>query len=97
MLFVYDDAARSTKLELKMMNFGASYALPEGERIDHLAPWDGTQSCHEDGYMMGLQSLIRVMKVIMRAEPSLAETSWRLDDVRESTERVTGTTPVTGV
>eukprot|EP00966_Prymnesium_polylepis_P145981 3371991-Prymnesium_polylepis.1 len=78
------------------MNFGASYALPEGERIDHLAPWDGTQSCHQDGYLMGLQSLIRVMK--MRAEPSLAETSWQLDDIRESAmERVTGTTPVTGV
>ena len=30
LLFTYDDAARATKVELKMINFGSSYELPGG-------------------------------------------------------------------
>jgi len=60
MLFVYDDANRS-KVQVKIMNFGASFALPEGERgLAHDAPWDGTATCHEDGYLIGVRSLVRV-------------------------------------
>ena len=67
MLLVYDDAARATRLELKMTNFGASYRLPEyvlhkSTPIDHAAPWDGQAGSHEDGYMTGVQSLERIMR-----------------------------------
>jgi len=87
MLLVYDDAAKA-KMELKMMNFGSSHALPNGERLDHTAPWDGTAGCHEDGYLIGVQSLVRVMETIKRGgiipeAPSPGtpgrESEWRLD------------------
>ena len=64
MLWVYDDAARDAKAELKMMNFRASYALPEGKEINHLSHWDGTAACDEDGYLRGVRSLIRATKLI---------------------------------
>jgi len=64
LLFVYDDAARRAKVELKITNVGQSYALPDGVRIRHVDAWDGTPDCHEDGYMVGVQSLIRIMNDI---------------------------------
>jgi hypothetical protein len=70
MLWVYDDAARDAKAELKMMNFRTSYALPEGKRIDHLSHWDGTAACDEDGYLLGVQSLIRATRLIGRSAAS---------------------------
>ena len=62
LLLFYDDVARLEKLELKMINFGFSYALPEGQSTDHLQPWDGTAENHEDGYLTGVKSLLSVMK-----------------------------------
>jgi len=65
LLLVYDDDARDERLELKMMNFGFSYALSPGEEaITHQSAWDGTASCHEDGYLTGLRSLTRLMRQI---------------------------------
>ena len=48
LLLVYDDTARTSKLELKMMNFGQSYALPDGQTLQHCVAWDGTEGGHED-------------------------------------------------
>ena len=67
MLLVYDDAARLEKLELKIMNFAASYTLPEGTTVTHTAPWDGSEQDHEDGYMVGMQTLLRVMAALQQA------------------------------
>ena len=47
-------AADREHTELKMINFGFSYKLPaEAEPVSHCAPWDGTPTCHEDGYLTG--------------------------------------------
>jgi len=72
LLLFYDDASRLDKLELKMINFGFSYHLPEGQTTDHTQPWDGTPGCHEDGYMTGVRSLHRVMQKtceLLQTEP----------------------------
>jgi len=62
LLMLFDDAARD-KIEIKMINFGFSYALPEGSPpAGHTAAWDGTATSHEDGYLTGARSLVRLMK-----------------------------------
>ena len=74
LLLVYDDASREDKLELKMMNFGFSYAIPNGGTIEHLDPWDGSAASHEDGYLTGLRSLARVIKSVvstLEAKPNV--------------------------
>ena len=71
LLFVYDDAARESKIEMKITNVGASYALSDEGRITHVEPWDGSAMCHEDGYLVGVQSLTRIMKRI--AKPVLPD------------------------
>ena len=46
-----------------MMNFAFSYKLPEdAPPITHVAPWDGTPGCHEDGYLTGVTSLARIFR-----------------------------------
>ena len=64
LLMVYDDEARVPSLELKLMNFPFSYALPEGATLTHTEPWDGTADCHEDGYLTGMRSLERVLAAV---------------------------------
>lgn len=60
LLMVYDDAAR-TKLELKMVSFGDSFAAADGETVSHDAlGWSGTTGSHEDGYLAGARALVRV-------------------------------------
>ena len=66
LLLVYDDASRGHEeplMECKIMNFGSSYALPEGKEgtVTHTAEWDGTAESHEDGYLAGVQSLDRIL------------------------------------
>jgi hypothetical protein len=66
LLFVYDDASRSEFAELKMMNFGASYALPEGGEsvVRHDVAWDGSKESDEDGYLQGVRELDRVLRQV---------------------------------
>lgn len=60
LLMVYDDAAR-TKLELKMVGFGDSFAVADGETASHDSlGWNGTAGSHEDGYLAGARSLVRL-------------------------------------
>ncbi len=67
MLLVFDDAHRDTSVDLKIMNFSSSYALPKDVRVTHTDPWDGTAECHEDGYLTGVRSLLRVVKSVCDA------------------------------
>jgi hypothetical protein len=50
------------------MNFSAAYALPEGEAVSHDVPWDSTAECHEDGYLIGVHSLVRIMTVLSESQ-----------------------------
>ena len=60
LLMVYDDAAR-TKLELKMVSFGDSFAAADGEAVSHdTLGWSGAAGSHEDGYLAGARSLVRL-------------------------------------
>ena len=44
-----------------MMNFADCYVLPDGEEIDHSAPWDGNPTSHADGYLTGITALMRLL------------------------------------
>jgi hypothetical protein len=63
LLLLFDDDDR-TKVELRMINFGFSYALPEGQTTMHTEAWGGSADSHEDGYMTGVRSLVRMMKAL---------------------------------
>ena len=65
LLLVYDDVARSTKLELKMMNFGLSFPLSDAEIAPLTAPLDDPPR-DEYGYLAGVDSLHRLMKQVCR-------------------------------
>ena len=66
LLLVYDDAAR-THVHFRMINFGFSYALPEGAPpLTHADKWDGKPESHEDGYLTGVRSLTRLMRALER-------------------------------
>ncbi|KOO20850.1 calcium calmodulin-dependent protein kinase kinase 1 [Chrysochromulina tobinii] len=67
LLFVYDDANRAN-VQIRIMNFSAAYALPEGEAVSHDVPWDSTAECHEDGYLIGVHSLVRIMTVLSESQ-----------------------------
>ncbi|CAI8030977.1 Inositol-trisphosphate 3-kinase A [Geodia barretti] len=59
LLFVYD----STDLcSVNLIDFGKTIPLPEGASIDHRSPW--VEGNHEDGYLWGLDNLIRLWKEI---------------------------------
>ena len=76
LLLVYDDGAkggsRGESTELKMMNFGFSYKLPdEAPPITHAAAWDGSAESHEDGYLTGLHNLGATLRRVSDAcEPT---------------------------
>ena len=63
LLCVYDDANHAN-VQIRIMNFSAAYALPEGEAVCHDVPWDSTARCHEDGYLIGVRSLVRIMMAL---------------------------------
>lgn len=58
LLFVHD----SQKASIWMIDFGKTRPLPEGVKITHSDRWiDGN---HEDGYLIGLNSLIDIFQEI---------------------------------
>ena len=75
MLLVFDDAHRDKGVELKIMNFGSSYALPEGVSVTHREPWAGTAACHEDGYLTGVHSLLRIVQTVCETLATPLETA----------------------
>ena len=54
LLFVHDD----DKASIWLIDFAKTYPLPSGIKIDHSSPW--TLGNHEDGYLVGLDNLIRI-------------------------------------
>jgi 1D-myo-inositol-triphosphate 3-kinase len=64
LLLIYDDDGRHDSLKLRITTLGVSYELPWGARNSHVSPWDGSPGCHEDGFLLGVQSLLRIMKRI---------------------------------
>lgn len=69
LLLIYDDEARTSRIELKMRDFAFSYplpegSLPEGATLTHSAPWEGTAESHEDGYLLGIRSLERILGLV---------------------------------
>ena len=65
LLLVYDDAARDELIELKIMNFGSCYGMPEGSApLDHTQTWDGTSESNADGYLFGVQNLDRLLTMV---------------------------------
>ena len=54
--------------QLKMINFGWAYRLPDGAPpLTHIDAWDGAPTSHEDGYLMGFHSLIRLTQRVCDA------------------------------
>lgn len=59
LLFVYD----STDLcSVHLIDFGKTIPLSSGVTIDHRSPW--VEGNHEDGYLWGLDNLIRLWEKI---------------------------------
>jgi len=91
MLLVFDDAHRSKGVDLKIMNFGSSYALPPSMTVKHTEPWDGTAECHEDGYLTGVRSLLRVVQRVCDAlAPQAKVTPAAAATAQESTGNAQG-------
>lgn len=69
LLLVYDNAETEKDargFELKMINFDHCYALPtDASPLTHVDPWDGDAASHEDGYLAGVHSLVRLMKAVV--------------------------------
>jgi 1D-myo-inositol-triphosphate 3-kinase len=56
LLFVHDNKHAN----IWMIDFGKTRAVPENMEISHNKPWvDGN---HEDGYLIGIQSLIDIFQ-----------------------------------
>ena len=51
-------------VNLKLMNFEHCYALPEGQTITHVDPWDGTANSDEDGFLHGLVSFEKILEQV---------------------------------
>ena len=63
-MLTYDDANHMEHVNLKLMNFEHCYALPEGQTITHVDPWDGTANSDEDGFLHGLVSFEKILEQV---------------------------------
>lgn len=55
LLFVHD---KHEKVMVWMIDFGKTTPLPEGQVLDHRAPW--MEGNREDGYLYGLDRLVDI-------------------------------------
>ncbi|KAJ3606723.1 hypothetical protein NHX12_026242 [Muraenolepis orangiensis] len=65
LLFVHDSKGRA---KVWMIDFGKTTPLPEGEELNHRAPW--REGNREDGYLIGLDNLTDIIRT-MAAETQL--------------------------
>lgn len=56
LLFVHDDQ----KASIWMIDFGKTRPLPDGIKLTHEDKW--IEGNHEDGYLIGIQSLIDIFQ-----------------------------------
>ncbi|KAL0969303.1 hypothetical protein UPYG_G00225280 [Umbra pygmaea] len=61
LLFIHDHTERA---EVWLIDFGKTTALPEGTTLDHWSPWQ--EGNREDGYMWGLNNLIRTLGFVTK-------------------------------
>ncbi|XP_041703347.2 inositol-trisphosphate 3-kinase A [Coregonus clupeaformis] len=56
LLFIHDHTGQA---DVWLIDFGKTTALPEGQTLDHCIPWQ--EGNREDGYMWGLDNLMRTL------------------------------------
>ncbi|CAL8393928.1 unnamed protein product [Arctogadus glacialis] len=59
LLFVHDNKGRA---KVWMIDFGKTTPLPEGEELNHRAPW--VEGNREDGYLIGLDCLLDIIRTM---------------------------------
>ena len=59
LLFVHDSKGRA---KVWMIDFGKTTPLPEGEELNHRAPW--VEGNREDGYLIGLDCLLDIIRTM---------------------------------
>ncbi|KAM4633744.1 inositol-trisphosphate 3-kinase B-like [Polymixia lowei] len=64
LLFVHDNTGRA---KVWMIDFGKTTPLPEGDVLHHNTPW--IEGNREDGYLVGLASLLDIITTMSNSEP----------------------------
>uniref|UniRef100_G1NFE5 Kinase n=1 Tax=Meleagris gallopavo TaxID=9103 RepID=G1NFE5_MELGA len=59
LLFVHDGSGNAN---VWLIDFGKTTLLPDGQMLDHRIPWQ--EGNREDGYLLGLDNLIRILESI---------------------------------
>lgn len=81
LLFVHDDSEAS----IWLIDFAKTYSLPDNIKITHRNKWE--LGNHEDGYLAGIDNLIRIFE-------STISTNLKNDDRISNNDRNTDTSPV---
>ncbi|KAJ8353584.1 hypothetical protein SKAU_G00211510 [Synaphobranchus kaupii] len=61
LLFIHDHTERA---EMWLIDFGKTTALPEGQILNHLVPWQ--EGNREDGYLWGLDNLLQLLNSLAK-------------------------------
>ncbi|XP_061599781.1 inositol-trisphosphate 3-kinase A [Cololabis saira] len=80
LLFIHDHTG---KAQVWIIDFGKTTALPEGQTLQHDVPWQ--EGNREDGYLLGLQSLVDTLEAV-RDEETLEEACSITPENSETTE-----------